>query len=154
MKYGIKLAGLSLAVTSGLLLGSLAVPARAQGVSRGPISTPRDPELEKQCAHSLEVARYYFYKRKPQKGDVDGQERLNKGVEGRLLEILDTNPNFGKVDEVYFMLGELYLRWNNPDEATKNYSRVVKDYPDSDFVGNARKRLAEIESKVKVKKEG
>ena len=128
--------------------------AAQQGVGRGPISAPRDPELEKQCSHSLEVARYYFYKRKPEKGDLEGQDRINKAVEDRLLEILDINPNFGKVDEVYYMLGEVYNRWKNPDEAIKNYSRVIKDYPDSDFVGNAKKRIAEIESKSKAKKEG
>lgn len=153
MKSTAKLASLLLAITIGCFMTSLTTEVRAQGVGRGPIAAPRDPELEKQCAHSLEVARYYFYKRKPEKGDLDGMERLNKAVESRLLEILDINPNFGKVDEVHFMLGEVYLRWNNLDEATKSYTRVVKDYPDSEFVGNSKKRLNEIESKAKVKKE-
>src|SRR5262245_53290608 len=80
-----------------------------QGVGRGSIATPRDPELEKQSIHSLEVAQYY-YKRKPPKGDKAGAERLNKAVESRLLEIIDLNPNFSRMDEVYLMLGDVYKR--------------------------------------------
>jgi outer membrane protein assembly factor BamD (BamD/ComL family) len=153
MRISVKFASLLLLLLVGPCLSSLPGEVRAQGVGRGPIAAPRDPKLEQESAHSLEVARYYFYKRKPEKGDLDGMERLNKAVESRLLEILDLNPNFGKVDEVYFLLGEVYLRWNNPDEAVKNFSRVVKDYPDSDLVGDSKKRLTEIESKAKAKKE-
>ena len=152
MNKGIKGLCLVLGLTCGIL--SAVAPVNAQGVGRGPISAPRDLELEKQCAHSLEVARYYFYKRKPEKGDKDGLERLNKAVESRLIEILDLNPNFGKVDEVYYMLGEVYLRGNNLDEAAKSYGRVIKDFPDSGFVGDAKKKLNQIESQAKVKKEG
>ena len=151
MKKGITRVCLTVALAVGI--GGLTI-ANAQGVSRGPISAPRDPQLEKECAHSLDVAKYYFYKRKPDKGDKDGLERLNKAVESRLLEILDLNPNFGKVDEVYFMLGEVYLRGSNLDEAAKNYDRVIKDFPDSQFVGDAKKKLNQIESQAKVKKEG
>ncbi|MEP7270801.1 MAG: hypothetical protein ABI882_04825 [Acidobacteriota bacterium] len=125
-----------------------------QGVARGPISTPRDPELERQCLHSLEVARYYFYKRKPPKGDKEGLERLNKGVESRLQEIVDINPTFGKMDEVFFLFGEVYLRGANPEEAAKAFSNLIKEFPDSEFAGEARKRLGELESQGKVKKGG
>ena len=154
MKYRIVLTGITLALMVAGPAIFLANRVQAQGVGRGPITAPRDPELEKQCAHSLEVARYYFYKRKPAKGDKDGLERLNKAVESRLLEIIDLNPNFGKVDEVYYMLGEVYLRGNNADEAAKNYTRILKDFPDSTFAGDAKRRLGEIESQGKVKKEG
>ena len=154
MNYRIALTGIALALAVAAPVAFLTNDARAQGVGRGPISAPRDPELEKQCAHSLEVARYYFYKRKPAKGDKDGLERLNKAVESRLLEILDLNPNFGKADEVYYMLGEVYLRGNNAEEAAKNYARVVKEFPDSGFADDAKRKLGEIESQGKLKKEG
>lgn len=132
---------------------AMATPLQ-QGVGRGPISLPRDPELEKQSMHSLEVARYYFYKRKPAKDDKAGLERLNKAVESRLQEILDLNPNFGKADEVYFLLGEVYLRGSNLEDAAKSFTRVVKEFPDSQFAGEAKKRVEEIESQGKLKKEG
>ncbi|MCI0662543.1 MAG: hypothetical protein L0220_15850, partial [Acidobacteria bacterium] len=34
-----------------------------QGPGRGPVALPRDPEIEKQSSHNLEVAKFYFYKR-------------------------------------------------------------------------------------------
>lgn len=132
--------------------GSGSVLAR-QSVGRGPISAPRDPELEKQSQHNLKVARYYFYQRKPPKNDPNALERLNKAVESRLLEILDLNPNFAKIDEVYFLLGEVYLRGRENDRAFEQFNRVVKEYPDSQFANDARKRLAELENQAKGKKQ-
>jgi len=125
-----------------------------QGVGRGPISAPRDPELERQSLHSLEVARYYFYKRKPPKNDKAGLERLNKAVESRLLEIIDLNPTFGKTDEVFFLLGEVYLRSDNDDQAARYFNRVIKEFPDSQFITDARRRLTELEAQGKGKKQG
>src|SRR5215468_320644 len=73
-----------------------------QGPGRGPITVTRDPELEKQSLRSLEAAKFYFYKRKPDKNDKDGWTRINKAVEGRLQEIVDTNPYFGRINDVHF----------------------------------------------------
>jgi len=117
---------------------------------RGSLAAPRDPELEKQSAHSLEVARYYFYKRKPEKNDKDGMERLNKAVEDRLMEILDLNPTFGQADAVYFLLGEVYLRGGDREKALEQYNRLVKEFPDSQYMADTRKRVAEIDSQPKV----
>ena len=112
------------------------------GVARGSLSAPRDPELEKQSAHNLEVAKYYFYKRKPaDKNDKDGWTRLNKAVIDRLQEIMDTNPTFARMDSVYFMLGEAYQRNNEPDKAKESWSKVIKEFPDSEHVADAKKRL-------------
>jgi outer membrane protein assembly factor BamD (BamD/ComL family) len=122
-----------------------------QGVGRGPISAPRDLELERQSLHSLEVARYYFYKRKPPKNDKAGLERLNKAVESRLLEIIDLNPTFGKTDEVLFLLGEVYLRSDNDDQAARYFNRVIKEFPDSQFIIDARRRMGELEGRRKGK---
>ena len=113
-----------------------------QGPGRGPISTPADMELEKQSYRNLEVAKFYFYKRKPDKKDAEGLQRLNKAVESRLLEIIDTNPRFARMDEVFFMLGEVYHRGGDAAAAKENWARVVKDYPDSEFKEKAQKRLA------------
>src|SRR5262245_6368379 len=107
MKYRQKIALiliLAVAITSGFAGSSSACfdPIQ-QGVAKGPIS-PRDPELEKQSYRNLEVAKFYFYKRKPEKKDQDGWTRLNKAVESRLTEIIDTNPGFARMGDVYFML--------------------------------------------------
>jgi len=121
------------------------------GVARGSISAPRDPELEKQSAHNLEVAKYYFYKRKPSdKNDKDGWARLNKAVLDRLQEIIDTNPNFARMDSVYFLMGEVYQRNNEPDKAKESWSKVIQEFPDSEHLPDAKKRLGtsvEVEKK-------
>ncbi len=127
--------------------------ASQQTAGRGPLAAPRDPELERQSAHSLEVARYYFYKRKPPKNDKVGNERLNKAVEDRLLEILDLNPTFGQADGVYFLLGEVYLRSGEPEKASEQFNRVVKEFPDSQYLADTKKRIAELESQPKGKKQ-
>jgi hypothetical protein len=132
---------LVLALLTVCLFGSLTAFAQS-GVARGSISAPRDPELEKQSAHNLEVAKYYFYKRKPaDKNDKDGWARLNKAVIDRLQEIMDTNPNFARMDSVYFLLGEAYQRNNEPDKAKESWSKIVKDFPDSEHAPEAKKRV-------------
>ncbi len=114
-----------------------------QGPGRGPITQPRDPELEKTAGHNLEVAKYYFYKRKPEKKDKESWARLNKSIESRLLEIIDTNPSFSRMDDVYFMLGELYKRIGEIDKAVDNWGRAFKETSDEKIKSDAQKRLDE-----------
>src|SRR5215813_14736681 len=79
----------------------LAAPATyAQGgVKSGPDpSTIRDPDLEKDSLHNLEVARNYF---KLKKAYVAALQRLE--------EIIAGNPNFSKIEEVLLMAGQSSL---------------------------------------------
>lgn len=139
-----------LALVAGAILLTTAVcGVTAQGPGRGPISQPRDPELEKQSYHNLDVAKYYFYKRKPDKKDKDGWARLNKAVESRLMEIIDLNPDFAKMDEVYFLLGEVYQRGGDHENAVKHWTLVVEKFPDSAVKADAQKRLDEARNKDK-----
>jgi hypothetical protein len=133
----------ALAVVSGGTASSHSI--FQQGPGRGPISAPRDPELEKQSAHNLEVAKYYF-KRKADKKDKDAWTRLNKSVESRLLEILDTNPTFSRMDDVYFMLGELYKRTGETDKAIDNWTKALKETSDEKIKSEAQKRLDEAKN--------
>jgi hypothetical protein len=121
-----------------------------QGPGRGPITLPRDPELEKQAEHNLEVAKYYFYKRKPDKKTKDGWERLNKSIESRLLEIIDTHPSFARMDDVYFMLGELYKRTGEIDKALDNWTKAVKDTSDEKIKSEGQKRIDEAKGQKEV----
>ena len=140
--------GVSLLLLTGSLLSFVEASIRhaPQGPGRGPITAPRDPELEKQSQRNLEVAKFYFYKRKPEKKDQAAWERLNKAVESRLMEIVDTHPDFGRMDEVYFMLGEVYQRAGDLPAARENWARVTQNYPESQFLARARKRMTETAS--------
>ncbi|MBO0719740.1 MAG: hypothetical protein J2P41_02905 [Blastocatellia bacterium] len=117
-----------------------------QGPGHGPISVARDPELEKQAEHNLEVAKYYLYKRKVDKKDKDAVARHNKSIESRLQEIIDTNPTFSRIGEVYFLLGELYKRTGELDKAVDNWTRAIKETADEKIKSDAQKRLDEAKA--------
>lgn len=120
-----------------------------QGPSRGAISVPRDPEQEKQSYKSLDAAKFYFYKRKPNKGDKDSVERLNKAVLDRLQEIMDLNPNFARIDEVYFLTGEVHQRGGDTEKAVEYWSKAVKEGSDEKIKAEAQKRLDEVQNQKK-----
>ena len=135
------------------------VPAvHAQGgVRSGPDpSTIRDPDLEKDSLHNLEVARNYF---KLKKAYVAALKRCE--------EIIAGNPNFAKIEEVLFMAGQsslsladnkgkqrpnLYVSFDGGAKKTltpeqfremgREYlNRLVKDYPNSPFSKQAQEDL-------------
>ena len=120
-----------------------------QGPSRGSISVPRDAEQEKQSNKSLDAAKFYFYKRKPNKGDKGGQERLNKAVLDRLQEIIDLNPNFARIDEVYFLTGEVYQRGGDTEKAVEYWTKAVQEGADEKIKAEAQKRLDENQNQKK-----
>lgn len=87
--------------------------------------------------HSLQIARFYrdrFYR------GVGGL----KGAQSRAKEILEKYPKFSYMDEVLYMLGDLYVQEEEPDEAAKYFQMVVRDYPNGDYVEKAKEELTKI----------
>ena len=141
-----------------------AAPAtRAQGVRSGPDpSTQRDPDLERDSLHNLEVARNYF---KLKKAYVASLKRCE--------EIIAGNPNFTKIEEVLFMAGQsslaladgkgkqrpdLYVSFDGGEKKTltsqqfremgRDYlNKLITDHPDSEYAKEARESLRELETK-------
>jgi outer membrane protein assembly factor BamD (BamD/ComL family) len=119
------------------------------GVRSGPDpSTLRDPDLEKDSLHNLEVARHYF---KLKKAYVAAVQRCE--------EIIAGNPNFAKIDEVLFIAGESNLRLAEkrgkqkqskltPEQlraGARDYlSQLVTDYPNSSFSKQAEDDLRSL----------
>jgi hypothetical protein len=130
---------------------------RAQGVKTGPDpATLRDPDLEKDSLHNLEVARNYF---KLKKAYVAALKRCE--------EIIAGNPNFARIEEVLLMAGQssLWLAENKGKQRPEQYvtfdggekrtlsaeqfremghdylSKLIKDYPDGSFTKQAREEL-------------
>lgn len=154
MKPQSKLFASMLLVTSFATAGVFATSTSAvlafqQGPSRGSIAAPRDPEQEKQSYKSLDAAKFYFYKRKPVKGDKDSVARLNKAVLDRLQEILDLNPGFGRVDEVYFLMGEVHQRGGDTEKAVEFWTKATKEGSDEKIKADAQKRLDEVQNQKK-----
>jgi len=132
-----------------LLMGAPAVYAQG-GVKSGPDpATIRDPDLEKDSLHNLEVARNYF---KLKKAYVPALRRCE--------EIIAGDPNFSKIQEVLFIAGRssLSLADNKGKQSSSLYSKsttpqqfrdmgrdyltkLVKDYPDSVFAKEAQDDL-------------
>lgn len=106
----------------------------AQGPSK-PIEPPRDATMEIAAKHNLEVARWYVVKRKAYEGARD-----------RLQEIIDTYPDFSRMDEVVFLMGELHLKLGKNDKAVDYYSKLLKSYPESEFAKKAQTRLDELKA--------
>src|SRR5215213_4347967 len=144
-----------------VVLGSAPV-ASAQTVRTGPDpATLRDPDLERDSHHNLEVARNYF---KLKKAYVAALKRCE--------EIIAGNPNFEKVDEVLLMAGQssLSLSQNKGKQKPEQYvsfeggekktltsqqfremgieylNKLIKDFPESQFARQAREELQTLEA--------
>jgi outer membrane protein assembly factor BamD (BamD/ComL family) len=133
-----------LLVICSLALFVAAPLARAQGNAKQGPDVLRDPDLEKDSLHNLEVARHYF---KLKKAYIAALQRCE--------EIIAGNPVFSKIDEVLFMAGESSLRLaeNKGKQASKVtsdklredardfLSQLVNGYPDSSFRKQAEEDL-------------
>src|SRR5215212_6779120 len=133
-----------------------------QGVRQGPDpSTLRDPELERDSLHNLEVAKNYF---KLKKAYVAALKRCE--------EIIAGNPNFARIDEVLLMAGQsslwladskgkqkpdLYVSFEGAEKHTltseqfremgRDYlKKLVNDYPTSPFAKEAQEELRALET--------
>ncbi|MEK6336456.1 MAG: outer membrane protein assembly factor BamD [Acidobacteriota bacterium] len=85
--------------------------------------------------HNLGIARFYYDTRYK-------HNRLGlKGAQDRLKEIVEKWPNFCLMDEVLFRWANTYQEEEEPDEAAKLYQRLVRDYPNSEFVEKAKEQL-------------
>ncbi len=121
-------------------------PAAAQaqaGAKQGP-DVVRDPDMEKDSLHNLEVARQYFTLRKAYKASL-----------ARCEEIIAGNPTFSKIDEVLWIAGESSLRLSANkgkqsvktatdklrEDARDYLSMLVNNYPDSRFKDGALEEL-------------
>ena len=104
----------------------------AQGPGK-PIEPPRDAAREIAAKHNLDVARWNLTKRKAYEGARD-----------RLQEIVDTYPEFSRMDEVVFLMGEVYLKLGKSEKAVDYYNKLLKDYPESEFAKKTRARLDEL----------
>ena len=134
----------------------------AQGVKTGPDpATLRDPDLERDSHHNLEVARNYF---KLKKAYVAALKRCE--------EIIAGNPNFAKIEEVLLMAGQssvwlsqskgkqnpnLYVSFEGGEKRTltseqfremgRNYlEKLVTDYPESPYAKQAQQELRALEA--------
>jgi len=131
---------------------------RAQGGAKQGPDVVRDPEMEKESLHNLEVARQYFKLRKAYVAALERSE-----------EVLAGNPTFSRIDEVLYIAGfsslsladakgkqkpdQYVIREGEKkttltpqefrDKARDYLSQLVNDYPQSKFKDEA---MADLKS--------
>ena len=146
-----------------VLFVAAAPPTSAQVRNPDP-STLRDPDLERDSHHNLEVAKNYF---KLKKAYVATLKRCE--------EIIAGNPNFAKIDEVLWMAGasslwlaegkgkqnrDLYVTFDGGQKRTltaeqfremgRDYlNKLIKDYPDGPFTKQAQEELRQLDTATK-----
>jgi len=101
---------------------------------------PKDPLVPKAEQHLRVVQEvlaegdyrigYYYY--------VKGDRRA---AAGRLLSVTKRYPLYSKSDQALWMLGDIFEKSEKKEIASVYYSKIVKDYPLSELVPDAKKRL-------------
>lgn len=101
---------------------------------------PKDPLVPKAEQHLREVQEilaegdfrigYYYY--------VKGDKRASAG---RLLAITKRYPLYSRSDEALWMLGDIFEKSEKKEIASIYYQRIVRDYPLSGRVGDAKGKL-------------
>ena len=134
--------------------GAAAQQGEKTGSRREPDpSVLRDPLLETDSVKNLKVAQHYFKLKK-----------AYRASSMRAEEIIAGNPNFSRIDEAYYIAGMSHLRLSRAqgsqppnlkpeqhrDEARVLLSRLVNEWPDSEFRKEAEKELASIGGLIKV----
>jgi outer membrane protein assembly factor BamD (BamD/ComL family) len=148
-----------LTLCAAALLLSSVCSARAQsGSVAGERSAPavKDADAEKSAKHELEVARHYFHNKKAYLASYQRMDELIAGY-----------PDFSKLDEALYIAGmsSLYLSEGKGKQqapktpadkaaeftpealrakAREYLSRVVNEYPNSDFRKEAQQALDQL----------
>jgi len=69
---------------------------------------------------------------------------IYRAAGARLIELTNRYPLYSEADTANWMLGQIYEKTEHNDIAARYYSRIVKDYPLSPLVGDAKGRLTKF----------
>jgi len=87
--------------------------------------------------HTLQIGKLYY------------KMKAFKASTSRLTDILTTYPNFDKMDHVYYYLADSYYKWKKAEQSLPYFTKLVSDFPESEFAKKAEDRLKEIEKSQK-----
>lgn len=83
--------------------------------------------------HELDIARFYINNR-----------QAYKAGESRLRDIVTQYPFFSYYDESLFLLGVSLVEQEQPEEATEYFTKLVRDYPNSEFSNKGKDYLEKL----------
>ena len=72
--------------------------------------------------------------------------RWYPGAVGRLMPLLQADPEYTRRDAVFYYLGESFLKIQRPAEALPYFERLVKEFEQSEHLEDAQKRIVEIKA--------
>ena len=80
---------------------------------------------------------YFYY--------VKGDRRA---AAGRLLTVTGRYPLYSRSDRALWMLADIFTKSEQKEMATRFYARIVRDYPLSSLVPDAKSRLTEMKAPI------
>jgi len=83
--------------------------------------------------HELDVARFYINTR-----------QAYKAGESRLRDIISQYPFFSYFDESLYLLGVSLIEQEQPEEAAEYFTRLLRDFPNSEFSKSGRDYLEKL----------
>lgn len=83
--------------------------------------------------HELDVARFYINTR-----------QAYKAGESRLRDIINQYPFFSYYDESLYLLGVSLIEQEQPEEAAEYFTKLVRDFPNSEFSKSGRDYLGRL----------
>lgn len=92
---------------------------------------------EELANHNLSIALFYLSNLYHGRG---GQA----GALSRLKHIIERYPDYSKLDQTLFLLGEINMKTRNFDEAASYYRQLIRAYPASQYIGEASLQLSAI----------
>jgi outer membrane protein assembly factor BamD len=105
-------------------------------------NSPLIPEVKKQWREardrlsdaSYRVGLFYY------------RSRYDAGAISRFQEVLKEDPGYSRRDAVYYYLAESLVRAKQTAAALPYYERLLKEFDKSEYLDEARKRLAELKT--------
>ena len=77
-------------------------------------------------------------------GVLNYRLRSYAGAIARFEALLKSDPQYARRDAVYFYLGESFAKVGKTDDARQWYERLMKEFAESDYLDEARTRVAAL----------
>lgn len=104
-------------------------------------------EEAKKAQENIEKCEEYLAEHILHIGELYYKRNSFKASISRLLDILTTYPNFSKMDQVYYYIGNSYFEWKKYDQSLPYLTKLVTDFPESKYADKASDKIDEIEKK-------
>ena len=79
------------------------------------------------------------------------RQRWYPGAVDRFQTVLKDDPEYTRRDEVYFHLGESFVKIKREAEALPYFERLVSEFQQSEYLEEAKKRIAELKATMAAK---